>query len=117
MSAGGLAAVWRSDNNRQSMVAAMKRRETYATTGPRIVVCLFPGCNFSLKDAASPDLAAIGYDGGVPMGGELSNAPDGAAPHFLIAPAKDYSIITWIGYKRLSFGLTLMAWREKKYLT
>jgi len=75
-------------------VAAMKRRETYATTGPRIVLRLFAGWNFPLEAAASPNLAAIGYDGGVAMGGELSNVRDGAAPHFLIAAAEDCSIIT-----------------------
>ena len=72
----------------------MKRRETYATTGPRIVLRLFAGWNFPLEAVASPNLAAIGYDGGVAMGGELSNVRDGAAPHFLIAAAKDCSIIT-----------------------
>ena len=76
MSAGGLAAVWSEENTRESIVAAMKRRETYATTGPRIQVRLFGGWNYVEDDALSADLAAIGYAGGVPMGGELSNAPE-----------------------------------------
>jgi len=75
MSAAGLAAVWSTDNTRQGIVAAMKRRETYATTGPRIQVRLFAGWEFAEEDAQSPEIASIGYAGGVPMGGELSAAP------------------------------------------
>lgn len=88
MSASGLAAVWAADNSREAIVAAMQRRETYATTGPRIRVRLFAGWDFSLEDATSPDLAAIGYARGVPMGGQLSAAPAGAAPHFIVSAAR-----------------------------
>jgi hypothetical protein len=48
------------------------RRETYATTGPRMVVRLFGGWNFELEDANSTDVHQIGYSKGVPMGGKLS---------------------------------------------
>ena len=88
MSAAGLAAVWSTDNTRQGIVAAMKRRETYATTGPRIQVRLFAGWEFAEEDAQSPEIASIGYAGGVPMGGELSAAPAGAAPRFLIRASR-----------------------------
>ena len=88
MSASGLAAVWSEDNTRQAIVAAMKRRETYATTGPRIQVRLFGGWNFTEEDIESADLASIGYAGGVPMGGELNLAPEGNAPHFLIRASR-----------------------------
>lgn len=88
MSAAGLAAVWSEDNTRQSIVAAMKRRETYATTGPRMQVRLFGGWNFSEDDIESADMASIGYAGGVPMGGELSAAPAGAAPGFLVRASR-----------------------------
>ena len=84
MSAGGLAAVWSEENTRESIVAAMKRREIYATTGPRIQVRLFGGWHFAEDDALSANLAAIGYAGGVPMGGELGNAPEATAPRFLV---------------------------------
>jgi hypothetical protein len=84
MSAAGLAAVWSEDNTREAIIAAMKRRETYATTGPRIQVRLFGGWNYTEEDLASAELARIGYAGGVPMGGELNGALEGAAPHFLI---------------------------------
>ncbi|MGL4565524.1 MAG: DUF3604 domain-containing protein, partial [Halioglobus sp.] len=59
-----------------------------ATTGPRIRVRLFAGWDFALEDATSPDIAAIGYARGVPMGGQLSAAPAGAAPHFIISAAR-----------------------------
>jgi hypothetical protein len=88
MSAGGLAAVWSEDNTRKAIVAAMKRRETYATTGPRIQVRLFGGWNYTEDDITSPELASIGYAGGVPMGGELNSAPEGGAPHFLIRASR-----------------------------
>jgi hypothetical protein len=88
MSASGLAAVWSTDNSRESIIAAMKRRETYASTGPRIRVRMFAGWHFAMADAKSPDIANIGYSQGVPMGGELTNAPEGGAPHFLIRATK-----------------------------
>jgi hypothetical protein len=88
MSASGLAAVWATDNSRKAIIAAMQRRETYATTGSRIRVRLFAGWDFSMEDAMSPDIAAIGYAKGVPMGGELAAAPAGAAPHFIVSAAK-----------------------------
>lgn len=88
MSASGLAAVWATDNSRKAIIEAMQRRETYATTGPRIRVRLFAGWDFSPEDVMAPDIAAIGYAKGVPMGGQLAAAPAGAAPHFIISAAK-----------------------------
>ncbi|MEM6499511.1 MAG: DUF3604 domain-containing protein, partial [Pseudomonadota bacterium] len=88
MSAGGLAAVWSTDNTRESIIAAMKRRETYATTGPRIQLRFFGGWSFSDADATSTQLAEIGYSAGVPMGGVLNNPPAGASPHFLVRAAR-----------------------------
>jgi hypothetical protein len=88
MSASGLAAVWSEDNTRQSILAAMKRRETYATTGPRIRVRLFAGWDFAADDVESADMTSIGYARGVPMGGDLSDAPPGAAPQFMIRASR-----------------------------
>jgi hypothetical protein len=88
MQAAGLAAVWSERNDRQSIIAAMKRRETYATTGPRIWLRAFAGWDFSEGDLARNDFAAQGYARGVPMGGELVKAPGGAAPRFMIMAAK-----------------------------
>lgn len=89
MSAAGLAAVWAEENTRESLFAAMKRRETYATTGPRMTVRFFGGWNFEPRDATRPDLAAIGYRKGVPMGGDLTAGPPGRPPAFLIRAVRD----------------------------
>ena len=87
--ASGYAAVWATDNTRDALFDAMQRRETYATTGPRKVVRVFGGWDFEAKDATNRMPASIGYAKGVPMGGDLSDAPDGKAPTFLVAALRD----------------------------
>ncbi len=90
MSAAGMAAVWATENTRQGIFDAMQRREVYATTGPRIALRLFAGWNFAPADAESPDLAGLGYAGGVPMGGELNGAAAaGSGIRLLISALKD----------------------------
>ncbi len=85
----GYAAVWARENTRDSLFAAMRRRETYATTGPRMTVRFFGGWTYEEEDAFSPDLAGIGYAKGVAMGGDLTAAPNGSKPSFLIRAVKD----------------------------
>lgn len=85
----GYAAVWATENTRGAIFDAMHRRETYATTGPRMAVRLFGGWDFQPADAHNRFPAAIGYSKGVPMGGDLADAPDGKAPTFLVAALKD----------------------------
>jgi len=87
--AAGYAAVWAQENTRESIFDAMQRRETYATTGPRMAVRFFGGWEFEAKDAESRSPAMIGYSKGVPMGGDLAAAPDGKAPTFLVAALRD----------------------------
>ena len=87
--AGGYAAVWAAENTRGAIFDAMKRKETYATTGPRIVVRFFGGWDFTADDALSRLPATAGYSKGVPMGGDLRKGPDGTAPTFLVAAMKD----------------------------
>ena len=87
--ASGYAAVWATENTRVSLWDAMKRKETYATTGPRMIVRFFGGWDFDAKDAMSHNLAKAGYTKGVPMGGDLSRAPAGKSPTFLLAAMKD----------------------------
>ncbi|MEM9392668.1 MAG: DUF3604 domain-containing protein [Pseudomonadota bacterium] len=87
--AGGLAAVWAPENTRAAIFDAMKRKETYATTGSRMAVRFFGGYSFTAEDAASRLPADAGYRKGVPMGGDLSAAPEGVAPTFLVAALKD----------------------------
>jgi hypothetical protein len=67
----------------------MQRKETYATTGPRMIVRFFGGWDFEARDAQNRLPAQIGYTKGVPMGGDLSIAPKGKAPTFLVAALKD----------------------------
>lgn len=87
--ASGYAAVWAAENTRQSIFDAMERRETYATTGPRMLVRFFGGYDFTAEDANSRYPAVAGYTKGVPMGGDLGPAPAGKAPTFLVAALKD----------------------------
>ncbi len=85
--ASGYMGVWATANTRESLWDAMKRRETFATTGPRMTVRFFGGFGFEEGDVA--DLVKAGYAKGVPMGGDLPASPDGKAPTFLIAAMKD----------------------------
>jgi hypothetical protein len=87
--AGGYTAVWANENTRAAIFDAMVRKETYATTGPRMTVRFFGGWDFAKEDALSREPASIGYDKGVPMGGDLRKAPEGKSPTFLVAALKD----------------------------
>ena len=89
IAASGYAAVWATDNTREAIFDAMRRRETYATTGPRMLVRLFAGWDFEQSDANTRRPALAGYTRGVPMGGELGEAPAGKSPTFLVAALKD----------------------------
>jgi Protein of unknown function (DUF3604) len=89
MTASGYAAVWATENTREAIFDAMKRRETYATTGPRMIVRFFGGWDFEARDARSRLPANTGYTKGVPMGGDLTDAPASKSPTFLVAALKD----------------------------
>lgn len=88
---GGLAVLWAEENTRDALFDAMLRREVYATSGTRPTLRLFGGWDFgeaSCADASA--VPALGYAGGVPMGGALPPRPAGAvAPTFLIAAGRD----------------------------
>ena len=87
--ASGYAAVWATANTRESIWDAMQRKETYGTTGPRMIVRFFGGWDFVPSDAEDRLPAYTGYSKGVPMGADLGAAPDGKAPTFLVAALKD----------------------------
>jgi hypothetical protein len=88
MSAAGYTGVWATGNTRAELWDAMKRRETFATSGPHIVVRFFGGFEFTAADLSrSP--AVVGYAKGVPMGADLKSAPAGKAPTFLVSALKD----------------------------
>ena len=88
MSASGLAAVWAEDNTREALLAAMKRREVYATSGPRIGVQFFAGSGFDEALLQSPDVYASATARGVAMGGELNGLVN-ESPGFLVRALKD----------------------------
>lgn len=85
----GPTAVWATENTRGAIFDALERRETYATTGPRIRVRFFGGYTFTEDDLAGRNLAHTGYAKGVPMGGELGVADKGQAPSFLLWALRD----------------------------
>jgi hypothetical protein len=88
--ASGLAAVWARENTRAAIFEAMQKKETYATTGTRITVRFFGGWDYAADDVYKPDAVSIGYDKGVPMGGDLATRPSGRnAPVFMMGALKD----------------------------
>jgi len=87
--AAGLAGVWARENTREAIFDAMIRKEVYATTGSRILVRIFAGWDFKADEVERQDFARQGYKRGVPMGGDLSNAPNGKSPSFMIRALRD----------------------------
>ncbi|MBN8429404.1 DUF3604 domain-containing protein [Microbulbifer salipaludis] len=89
LQAAGLVAVWANENTRTSLFDAMERKEAYGTSGTRLQVRVFGGWDFSEKDLASSEFAKVGYDKGVPMGGDLKGAPSGKAPSFVVRAMRE----------------------------
>ena len=87
--ASGLAGVWARENTREAIWDAFQRKEVYATTGSRISVRVFGGWDFNADEIERPDFADRGYANGVPMGGDLTAAPTGKAPSFVIRALRD----------------------------
>ena len=87
--AAGLGGVWARENTREAIWDALKRKEVYATTGDRPVVRVFAGWDFVPADLDRPDFAANGYARGVPMGGNLTKAPAGKRPVFMVQALRD----------------------------
>ncbi len=87
--AAGLAAVWARENTREAIFDAMMRKEVYATSGSRIGVRVFAGWDFEADEVERQDFAKQGYARGVPMGGDLTKAPKGKAPTFMIRALRD----------------------------
>jgi hypothetical protein len=88
MAASGVTGIWAAENTREALWDAMYRRETFATSGPRMSVRFFGGFDFDEADLDG-DWVAAGYEKGVPMGADLESAPDGKAIGFLISALKD----------------------------
>lgn len=89
LTSAGYVGVWARANTREELFAAMKRKEVYATTGPRMTVRLFGGWDYAKDDLDGSNWADAAYGKGVPMGGALRSAKPGQAPHFLVSALKD----------------------------
>jgi hypothetical protein len=89
ITASGYAGVWARDNTREEIFNAFKRKETFATTGPRIAVRFFGGWEFSKEDVFDPNFVDLGYSKGVPMGSDLPLRGKKKSPTFIIMAAKD----------------------------
>ena len=88
-SASGLTAVWAPENTREAIYDAMARKEVYATTGTRLKVRVFAGYNFKKDDLYRSNFAKYAYANGVPMGGDLTDAPKDTVPTLLVKAIKD----------------------------
>jgi hypothetical protein len=88
MSASGMAAVWAEENTRAAILTALKRREVFATSGPRIAVQFFAGWDFAEEQLQVADLYESATATGVPMGGRIS-AGEGGPPAFIVRALKD----------------------------
>ena len=89
LSASGYQAVWATENTREAIFDAMERKETYATSGPRIMVRFFGGWEYTDDDLRSRAPAFRGYEKGVPMGGDLRTPPSGKSPTFMVYALRD----------------------------
>jgi hypothetical protein len=122
---GGLTGVWAERNDRDSIFAALKRKETFATSGPRIRVRAFAGWNFAPDALSHPDWVKQAYAKGVPMGGDLPTRPANAVrPSFIVQALKAPDsgnldriqiIKVWLegtGYKEKIFDVALSGGRQ-----
>ena len=89
IAASGYQGVWATENTREALFDAMMRKETYGTTGSRMLVRFFGGWSFADDDLRSRQPAFVGYEKGVPMGGDMTAGPDGVAPTFMVIALRD----------------------------
>jgi len=87
--ASGLAAAWAEENTRESIYEAFRRREVFATSGPRILLKFFAGYGFEDSMLTSADGSQRAYAKGVSMGGELPVEDEGREPGFIVMAAAD----------------------------
>jgi hypothetical protein len=89
LGSGGLTGVWAEENTRESLFAAMKRKETFGTSGVRIKIRMFAGWNYPKDITKNTDWVKAAYDGGIPMGGDLHAPSTKTAPMFIVHAMKD----------------------------
>jgi hypothetical protein len=104
--ASGLTGIWATENTRAALFDALKRKEVYATTGSRIKVRMFGGWQFKPGDDQRGDYVALGYDKGVPMGGELHSDPDAVAVReaFKSGKTAKSNTLSFLGYGENASG-------------
>jgi hypothetical protein len=86
---GSLTGVWAPANTRADIWDAIKKKETFATSGPRMKVRFFAGQGFQSSYGSYEDLVKDGYAKGVPMGSDLVSVKAGQSPQFLVWAVKD----------------------------
>ena len=86
--ASGLTGAWAEENTRASLYDALRRKETFGTSGPRIRVRFFGGYDLAGIPVDAPDMVARADAGGVPMGGDIEGRAEGA-PTFLVWASRD----------------------------
>jgi len=92
---GGLAVLWAEENSRDALFEAMRRREAYGTSGPRMIVRFFGGWDFPTSLCDDEGFVATGYARGVPMGGDLPPRPANASsPTFAVMALRDAGTAT-----------------------
>ena len=117
VSAAGYAAVWAHENTRASLWDAMQRKETYATTGSRMIVRFFGGWDFEKADAETRSPAVAGYTKGVPMGGDLQPHRRARRRAFSSPPCAIRSARTSTAFKSSRGGWTRKATCTKRSMT
>lgn len=115
--ASGYAAVWATENTRRAIWDAMERKETYATTGPRMIVRFFGGWDSKPEDAENRLPANIGCTKVVPIGGDLSNAPEGKAPTSWSRRSRTPSKPIWTATRSSRAGSTRRASCMRRSMT
>jgi hypothetical protein len=124
--AGSLTGVWAESNTRESIYDALRRRETFATTGSRLQFRFFGGWHFSDALLSQRDWVSRAYDAGVPMGGDLPPRPiDAAAPVFVVWAVKDPSsgnldraqiVKVWEDAGQINEKVFDIAWADGRHL-
>jgi hypothetical protein len=89
LSSGGLTGVWAEENTREAIFAALKRKETFGTSGVRIKMRMFASWNYPNDLIKHADWLRTAYDKGVPMGGDLKAQGGSTAPTFVVHAVKD----------------------------